>query len=81
MEVLYNIVVRDVTLDPQRTLLLDICCGTETIGLTCLKEGVVGVLVGIDIAEPAIADARINIRRNGFRQDETAGNAGVATTT
>ena len=40
-----------------------------------------GVLVGIDIAEPAIADARINVRRNGFRQDETAGNAGVATTT
>ncbi len=40
-----------------------------------------GVLVGIDIAEPAIADAKINVRRNGFRQDETAGNAGVATTT
>jgi tRNA (uracil-5-)-methyltransferase len=41
----------------------------------------VGALVGVDIAEPAIADARINAMRNGFRQDETACDAGVATTT
>lgn len=57
-EVLYQIVVdriKEVTTDPKQTLLLDVCCGTGTIGLTCLKEGVVGRLVGVDIAEPAIA--------------------------
>ena len=44
-EVLYNNVVdriREVTSDPTQTLLLDVCCGTGTIVLTCLKEGVVG---------------------------------------
>ncbi len=37
--------------------------------------------MGIDIAEPAIADARINAVRNGFSHDETADDAGFATTT
>ena len=83
-EVLYSIVVdriREVKSDPQKILLLDVCCGTGTIGLTCLKEGVVGALVGVDIAKPAIADAKINAVRNGFSHDETANNAEVATTT
>ena len=60
---------------------MDVCCGTGTIGLTCLKEGVVGALVGVDIAEPAIADARINAERNGFRDVNTADDVGVAATT
>jgi tRNA (uracil-5-)-methyltransferase len=81
-EVLYNIIVdriREVTTDPQRTLLLDVCCGTGTIGLTCLKEGVVGKLIGIDIAEPAIADAKINAEKNGYHNnaDESNANKGV----
>jgi tRNA (uracil-5-)-methyltransferase len=77
-EVLYNIIVdriREVTTDPQRTLLLDVCCGTGTIGLTCLKEGVVGKLIGIDIAEPAIADAKINAEKNGYHDESN--NEGV----
>ncbi len=81
---LYNIVldrIREVTSDPQRTLLLDVCCGTGTIGLTCLKEGVVGALVGVDIAEPAIADARLNAERNGFHDEKTANDTGVVATT
>ena len=77
-QVLYNIIVdriREVTTDPQRTLLLDVCCGTGTIGLTCLKEGVVGKLIGIDIAEPAIADAKINAEKNGYHNESN--NEGV----
>jgi tRNA (uracil-5-)-methyltransferase len=80
-EVLYNMIVdriREVTTDPQRTLLLDVCCGTGTIGLTCLKEGVVGKLIGIDIAEPAIADAKINAEKNGYRNNaDESNNEGV----
>ena len=71
---MYNIVldrIKEVTTDPKQTLLLDVCCGTGTIGLTCLKEGVVGKLVGVDIAEPAIADAKVNANKNGFTDEET----------
>jgi tRNA (uracil-5-)-methyltransferase len=73
-EVLYDIVVqriKEVTPDPQQTLLLDVCCGTGTIGLTCLKEGVVGRLVGVDIAAPAIADAKINAKKNDYTDSAT----------
>ena len=72
-ETLYSIVVdriKEVTSDPQKTLLLDVCCGTGTIGITCLKQGVVGRLVGVDIAEPAIADAKMNAKRNGWIIDD-----------
>lgn len=72
-EKLYSIVVgkiKEVTNDPKRTLLIDVCCGTGTIGLTCLKEGVVGKLIGVDIADPAIRDAKVNAAKNGFSNDE-----------
>ena len=68
-EVLYQVVVdklKEVTPNPKETLLFDVCCGTGTIGLTCMKEGAVGKVVGIDIAEPAIKDAKINAERNGY---------------
>lgn len=69
-EVLYNVVlgkVREVTdVNPKNALLLDVCCGTGTIGLTCLKEGAVGKVVGVDISEPAIKDAALNAKCNGF---------------
>ena len=73
-EVLYDIVVnriKEVTTNPQDTLLVDVCCGTGTIGLTCLKEGVVGKLVGVDISEPAIADAVVNAKKNGYTESST----------
>lgn len=60
------------TSDPKQTLLLDVCCGTGTIGITCLKEGVVGKLVGVDIAEPAIADAKLNASKNGYTDKSLA---------
>jgi tRNA (uracil-5-)-methyltransferase len=50
-----------------------VCCGTGTIGLTCLKEGVVGRLIGVDIAEPAIRDAKVNAAKNGFSTNENGG--------
>jgi len=70
-EVLYNIVVdrlREVTTNPQHTILFDVCCGTGTIGLTCMKKGVVGRIVGVDISEPAIRDAQINAIENGYKE-------------
>lgn len=71
-ENLYNVVVdrvKEVTPDPEKTLLFDVCCGTGTIGLTCMKEGAVGEVIGIDIAEPAIRDAKINAEKNGYGKD------------
>ena len=45
---------------------------TGTIGLTCLKEGVVGKVIGVDISEPAIKDAIINAELNGYKNDTTS---------
>lgn len=47
-------------------VLLDVCCGTGTIGLTCLRAGVAQRLIGVDICEPAIADAKRNAIKNGY---------------
>mmetsp|Transcript_22083 Transcript_22083/g.50467 ORF Transcript_22083/g.50467 Transcript_22083/m.50467 type:complete len:707 (-) Transcript_22083:269-2389(-) len=53
------------------TLLFDVCCGTGTIGLTAMSEGIVGKVVGVDISRPAILDARRNAVRNGMMKDVT----------
>ena len=50
----------------KKKVLFDVCCGTGTIGLACLKEGVVDRVVGVDISEPAIEDAKRNAKLNGF---------------
>jgi len=68
-EVLYNVIVdkvKEATNDPSNTMLFDVCCGTGTIGLTCMKEGVIRKVVGIDISKPAIDDAILNAERNGY---------------
>lgn len=68
-EILYQRVVekvREVSQDPENTLLFDVCCGTGTIGITCMKEGAVGHVLGVDISEPAIEDAKKNAELNGF---------------
>jgi len=75
-EILYNVVgdrIKEVSSDPADTLMLDVCCGTGTIGLHCLAEGVVGRVVGVDISEPAIEDALANAKRNGFGDEENKG--------
>ena len=74
-EKLYQIVVdkvREVSKDPKNTLLFDVCCGTGTIGLTCMKQGAVGHVVGVDISAPAIEDAKKNAELNGFSSDGCA---------
>lgn len=58
--------MKEVVKDPENTILFDVCCGTGTIGLTCLKEGAVGKVIGVDISEPAIEDAKTNADINGY---------------
>ncbi len=45
------------------TTLLDICCGTGTIGLTMAKK--VKRVIGLEMVEAAIQDAKENAKRNG----------------
>ena len=73
-ETLYNVVVekvKEVATNPEETLCFDVCCGTGTIGLTLMKEGVVGKVVGVDISAPAIDDAKINAELNGFSPESS----------
>lgn len=55
------------------TLLLDICCGTGTIGICVLKllkcRGK-RYLIGIECVHDAVEDARSNAIANGFDGDE-----------
>ena len=45
------------------TVLLDVCCGTGTIGLSLASS--VKRVIGIEICVPAVLDARANAQRNG----------------
>ncbi|MBP3301030.1 MAG: 23S rRNA (uracil(1939)-C(5))-methyltransferase RlmD [Clostridia bacterium] len=45
-------------------VLLDLYCGIGTIGLTCAKK--VKEVIGIEVIEAAIEDAKENARRNGI---------------
>jgi len=69
-DVLYDLVVKYcqeiTTSKKKKVILLDICCGTGTIGLTCLSKNVVDYVIGVDISEPAIKDANINANKNGY---------------
>lgn len=69
-EILYDVVVDKVKEaagdKADKALLLDVCCGTGTIGLYCMKEGAGGKVLGVDIAEPAIEDAKANAVLNGY---------------
>ena len=60
-----------------KSLLLDVCCGTGTIGLTLAKD--VAKVVGVDIVEESIKDAFVNATLNGVsNSDWVAGKAEVA---
>lgn len=48
--------------------LLDICCGTGSIGL-CLASRV-GQVIGVDIMEDAVIDARLNANKNNVNNAE-----------
>ena len=46
-------------------LLLDVCCGTGTIGICAAAAGATRV-VGVDVVEAAVRDAEANARANGL---------------
>ncbi|KAG2483662.1 hypothetical protein HYH03_017465 [Edaphochlamys debaryana] len=62
---------------PPSTLLLDVCCGTGTIGLSLAHR--VAKVVGVDSVESAVEDARANAALNGITNAEfVAGKAEMA---
>ena len=69
-EALYSI-VRDCVQDCKKrrkssneiTIALDICCGTGTIGI-CMSD-IVDLVIGVEICEPAVKDAKRNAELNG----------------
>ncbi|NXY76251.1 TRM2 methyltransferase, partial [Glareola pratincola] len=50
------------------TVLLDICCGTGTIGLSLARQ--VAKIIGVEVVEKAIEDARWNAAFNGISNCE-----------
>ena len=49
--------------------ILDLYCGTGSIGISFLKAGKGDKLVGIEIVEDAITDARQNAKINGIDEE------------
>lgn len=62
-EVLYDS-IREFAQLNSKTLLLDVGCGTGTIGLSLAKN--VSHVLGIEIVESAIDDAKLNAKLNGI---------------
>uniref|UniRef100_A0A4W4H1I6 tRNA (uracil(54)-C(5))-methyltransferase n=1 Tax=Electrophorus electricus TaxID=8005 RepID=A0A4W4H1I6_ELEEL len=62
-EVLYSTVGEWAGLDDQSTL-LDICCGTGTIGISLAKR--VKKVIGIELCQEAVDDAKANAEANGL---------------
>jgi tRNA (uracil-5-)-methyltransferase len=52
----------------ENTIILDICCGTGTIGLTLAKK--CKLVVGVEIIAEAIEDAKLNAELNGLKNVE-----------
>lgn len=61
-EVLYGLAADFAALTGTETL-LDLYCGTGTIGLTMASRA--KEVIGVEVVAPAVADARENARRNG----------------
>lgn len=62
-EVVYNIAKRYAKLE-EKDVLLDLYCGTGTIGLTMANN--VSKVIGVEIIEESIKDANINAKINGI---------------
>lgn len=72
-ERLYQVAIDLAAVDKTSTI-IDICCGTGTIGL-CFAKYVKQVL-GVEIIPEAIADAKVNAKANGITNAQfTAGNS------
>lgn len=66
-EVLYS-AVRDWAKLNQDSTVLDVCCGTGTIGLSLAKN--VRNVIGIEMCQEAIEDAKVNAEINGLSNVE-----------
>jgi len=64
-EVLYRTVLELANLGPESTL-VDVCCGTGTIGICAAKESEVKCVIGIELSAPAVACAEANAVANGL---------------
>ncbi|KAG1674637.1 tRNA (uracil-5-)-methyltransferase A [Nymphon striatum] len=66
-EILYTSVEEMLDLNANITL-LDICCGTGTIGLTLAKK--VGKVIGVELNSSAVKDAKQNAEINGIENTD-----------
>ncbi|XP_051829192.1 tRNA (uracil-5-)-methyltransferase homolog A isoform X1 [Antechinus flavipes] len=62
-EVLYNTIRDWAQLDGESTV-LDVCCGTGTIGLSLARK--VKKVIGIELCQEAVEDARVNAKINAL---------------
>lgn len=66
-EKLYGLVADWCGLSEQKdTVLLDLCCGTGTIGLTMAKSA--KKIIGVELSADAVKDAIVNAEANGLEQ-------------
>ncbi|GAV05870.1 hypothetical protein RvY_15934 [Ramazzottius varieornatus] len=66
-EVLYSTLIEAASLRP-KTIVLDLCCGTGTIGILMAKHA--KKVYGIELGEAAVADAVENAKINGVENIE-----------
>ncbi|XP_076003699.1 tRNA (uracil-5-)-methyltransferase homolog A [Genypterus blacodes] len=66
-EVLYSTVGEWAQLDQDSTV-LDVCCGTGTIGISLAKR--VKKVIGIELCQEAVEDAKVNAKMNGLTNVE-----------
>uniref|UniRef100_A0A3Q3N383 tRNA (uracil(54)-C(5))-methyltransferase n=1 Tax=Mastacembelus armatus TaxID=205130 RepID=A0A3Q3N383_9TELE len=66
-EVLYSAVGEWAQLDEGSTV-LDVCCGTGTIGISLAKR--VKKVIGIEMCQEAVEDAKVNAKLNGLSNIE-----------
>lgn len=66
-EVLYETAMELADIKPTSTV-VDVCCGTGTIGLCCARK--CDQVLGLEIIPQAIADAKINASTNGIENAE-----------
>ncbi|KAM6964836.1 tRNA (uracil-5-)-methyltransferase homolog A [Aplochiton taeniatus] len=66
-EVLYSAVGEWAKLDAESTV-LDVCCGTGTIGISLAKR--VKKVIGIEMCQEAVDDAQVNAKINGLSNIE-----------
>lgn len=48
-------------------VLLDVCCGTGTIGICCAAKSRASSVVGIEMVEGAVEDALVNAKANNIQ--------------